>query len=136
MTVHFTLSCLSLTHFLLLLVYTRLPRVGVWFGYPHTLDIEILRLNTQSLWLRKNQITFPQKLLLLRCQTILILVSHESHCPNKIQSQQAAIFTPIELRSPTKMMSGSARTSPGLHIPKQNSAASTHPCPSPVRAMR
>jgi hypothetical protein len=28
----------------ILFVYTHLFRVGVWIGYPHTLDIEILRL--------------------------------------------------------------------------------------------
>lgn len=44
----FTHSCLSLTNISIFFVYTHLSRVGVWIGYPYTLDIEILRLNQQS----------------------------------------------------------------------------------------
>jgi hypothetical protein len=59
----FTLSCLSLTNISIFFVYTHLSRVGVWTGYPYTLDIEILRLNSNRL--NKNHSNHTNNLLAL-----------------------------------------------------------------------
>lgn len=126
----FTLSCLSLTNISIFFVYTHLSRVGVWIGYPYTLDIEILRLNGNRL--NENQSNHTNKHLLACSGSI----SNPSVTTNRIaqngsrcyfRAQRIAI---VDLRS----RCGSARTFSGLHIPEEvqpQHGATIAPCTRP-----
>lgn len=132
----FTLSCLSLTNIFIFFVYTHLSRVGVWIGYPYTLDIGTVKLNSNRLNKNQSKHTsiFSPSSRPLRVRYLDPWCYNEPYGPKRLAT---AISAHKGLRSSyLDSTCGSARTFSGLHIPEQvqpQHGATVAPCTRPHR---
>jgi hypothetical protein len=112
-------------------VYTHLSRVGVWIGYPYTLDIEILRLNSNRL--NKNQSNHTNKHL---PALFVFDISNPGVTTSRIAQNGARLLFPRTKDCDRRLHSscGNARTFSGLHIPEEvqpQHGATVAPCTRP-----